>query len=162
MAFSVHCYGPAVAAFLNEKEGPDQLSKTDPLTLFPGARFPREALAGLWLYFDDLDRSHHISQELSTQEASFWHGIMHRREPDPSNAAYWFRRVGRHAIFPALHQAALEAGYPSSATEWDPYGWIDYWESARRRPGSEEHGIAMAVQQIEWELLFDHCARAES
>jgi hypothetical protein len=162
MDFSAHSYGPAVAAFLNKKEGPNELSKAAPLTLFPGARFPREAMSGLWLHFDDLDRSHHISQELSTQEASFWHGIMHRREPDPSNAAYWFRRVGRHALFPALQQAAQEAGYPSSSTEWNPYAWIDYWERARRRPGSEEHGIAMAVQQIEWELLFDYCARAES
>ena len=48
-------------------------------------------LAGLWLYHDFLDESHSISQEIATSTGSFWHGIMHRREPDPSNAKYWFR-----------------------------------------------------------------------
>ncbi|MBM3796805.1 MAG: hypothetical protein FJW31_22770 [Acidobacteria bacterium] len=72
-------------------------------TLFPDSRLPEEAMAELWLLFDDLDRSHQIYQRLDSREAAFWHGIVHRREPDPANAAYWFRRVGRrHAIFPAL------------------------------------------------------------
>src|SRR6516162_5234245 len=50
-------------------------------------------LAGLWLFHDFLDESHKISQDIDTVEGSYWHGILHRREPDYSNAAYWFRRV---------------------------------------------------------------------
>ena len=42
-------------------------------------------LSGLWLRFDFLDRSHTISQDIHTSTGSFWHGIMHRREPDWSN-----------------------------------------------------------------------------
>src|SRR6185295_10328040 len=38
--------------------------------------------AGLLLRYDFLDESHHISQELETPGGSYWHGIMHRREPD--------------------------------------------------------------------------------
>src|SRR5439155_27265178 len=39
-------------------------------------------LAGLWLWFDYLDESHSLSQDIHTPEGSFWHGIMHRREGD--------------------------------------------------------------------------------
>ena len=37
-------------------------------------------LAGLWLYHDFLDESHHLSQEIETSSGSYWHGLMHRRE----------------------------------------------------------------------------------
>ena len=36
--------------------------------------------AALWLYADDLDRSHRICQQIEDATGSFWHGIMHRRE----------------------------------------------------------------------------------
>jgi hypothetical protein len=42
-------------------------------------------LAGLWLYHDFLDPSHTISQGIDTPEGSYWHGLMHRREPDAEN-----------------------------------------------------------------------------
>jgi hypothetical protein len=86
---------------------------------------------------------------------------MHRQEPDPANAGYWFRRVGSHPIFPALRDAASESGFPVQ-DKWDPFAFIDYCEQARRRPGSIEENIAMAVQFAEWQLLFDYCARPRS
>ena len=46
--------------------------------------------SGLWLLHNYLDESHQISQEISSATGSFWHGIMHRREADFSNAKYWF------------------------------------------------------------------------
>lgn len=59
--------------------------------------------AGLLLLWDHVDESHQISQTMEGQgtprTADYWHGIMHRREPDAGNAAWWFRRVGSH---PAL------------------------------------------------------------
>src|SRR5690554_1595201 len=57
--------------------------------------------AGLWLYIDELDRSHTISQRMHDATGSFWHGIMHRREGDFGNSHYWFRRTGDH---PVMHQ----------------------------------------------------------
>lgn len=126
--------------------------------LFSGARHPQAALSGLYLYFCGYDESHRISQDLASVEGSFWHGIMHRQEPDPGNAAYWFRRVGRHPLFPALHQAASDLGY-SSAREWDPFAFIDFCETARHKAGSRDEDLAMSVQLAEWQLLFDYCAR---
>ena len=162
MAFSPASYGNAVERFLVGSLSADDLAAADPSSLFPHSPFPREAMSGLWLLFDDLHRSHAISQGLASPEAAFWHGIMHRREPDPSNAAYWFRRVGRHVVFPSLATAAAQVGYPAASSQWDPFAWIDYWERARLHPGSPQHAVALAVQRVEWEILFDHCARPEN
>ena len=62
--------------------------------------------AGLLLLTDHADASHEFSQRNEgrgdPRTADYWHGLMHRREPDAGNAAYWFRRVGNH---PALVEA---------------------------------------------------------
>ena len=93
-------------------------------------------LAGLWLRFDFLDESHRISQEIDNQTGSFWHGIMHRREPDYGNAKYWFRRVGRHPSFAALGDSArvialtsppeTAADFLKQQENWDPFAFIDF------------------------------------
>ncbi len=133
--------------------------------IFPRAYSPAAALGGLWLYYSQLEEAHAIVQNVPSAEGSFWHGIMHRREPDAGNASYWFRRVGRHSCFPALAEAAwgIAARYPEAKyavrPEWDPFLFIDFCEEARRAPGSTSMQAAMEIQLAEWQLLFDFCAR---
>jgi hypothetical protein len=189
-AFNPQIYGPLVAellamAPLNElgRGGPniDARAALESLTdegLFPAsACLDRDLVAAcrsaLWLRHDFLHESHAISQDIRSREGSFWHGIMHRREPDPDNSKYWFRRVGEHPVFEPLRQAAAElatqsrrgraAEFLATQPMWDPYRWIDLCESARKgQAGEDAEILCRRIQLCEWELLFDYCHRLAS
>lgn len=113
-------------------------------------------LAGLWLYCGRFEESHGISQDLGTVEGSYWHAILHRQEPDDWNSGYWFRRVGRHAIFEELGLRAQGAGYGNG--RWDAEAFIRTCAEARREGGSKE-ALAREIQHIEFELLLGWCLR---
>lgn len=124
--------------------------------------------AGLLLYHDLLEESHTISQSIANSTGSFWHGIMHRREPDYSNSKYWLHRVGAHPIFAALQKEAARlaaAGPRDSASEflinqkeWDPFAFIDLCEAcARQRSNTEQ--LCRELQLCEWRLLFAYSFR---
>lgn len=140
------------------------LRSTSATELFGDVRSPEGALSGLWLLFSCFEDSHKVSQDLDTPEGSYWHGILHRQEPDAFNAKYWFRRVGHHPIFPDLLEAvkqlpSADGHRLASADRWDPIAFVDACESARKQAGGVEERFAREVQRIEWELLFDYCAR---
>jgi hypothetical protein len=126
--------------------------------LFPGASSPEAALAGLYLYFSRWDEAHETADSVHHPNGYYWHAIVHRQEPDAWNSGYWFRQTGRHPVFVALQKEAAALGY-DAGPEWDPFVFIDYCESAGKRAGSNEEALAMQVQLVEWQLLFDHCAR---
>ena len=124
-------------------------------------------LAGIWLWNGFLDRSHEISQNIDTPEGSWWHGIMHRREPDPDNAAYWFRRVGDHPLFSALgdrvQKHATQTELPDETqwllhcTDWNPNQFIEACEAARCDSNEDVRRVLREVAAIEWYTLFDYC-----
>ncbi len=168
MAFDAQAYGPDVAAILAIDGNGERLMPLAPAgcssdqarvtllarkatDLFPHARFPEAALSGLFLYFSCLDEAHKIAQDISGAEGSYWHGIMHRQEPDPANAAYWFRKVGSHPVSERLREA--DTRYPG------PMEFIDMCEKARHMPHSAAERTALEIQRLEWQLLFDWCAR---
>src|SRR5262245_63172112 len=121
MDASLSAYGPAITELLDDRlpalgpGTPDESvrPKLKALALnrsLAGAKIvdfvaSRCVLSGLWLWHDFLDESHRLSQDIDTVEGSYWHAIMHRREPDYGNAKYWFRRVEQHEIFDQLAAA---------------------------------------------------------
>jgi hypothetical protein len=124
--------------------------------------FALACMSGLWLYHDFLDESHSISQDLHTIEGSYWHAIMHRREPDYWNSKYWFKRVGSHPIYPELNQAILNLAkgrmWPTflNSETWDPEGFVDLCEK-QADPSMMAHEFCRRIQRIEWGMLFTYC-----
>jgi hypothetical protein len=118
--------------------------------------------AGLLQVHDFWDASHEAAQradDLGERVVSpYWHGIAHRREPDPGNAAYWFRRVGRHAAFVPLADAArplLDARTADrliAGGSWNPFAFIDVCGEARRDDAVEH--LARALQRLEMIALL--------
>ncbi|HEY3788482.1 MAG TPA: hypothetical protein VGL71_06485 [Urbifossiella sp.] len=154
-AFNPNVYGPAIAPLLESGRLPE-LGPGSPNLAMKAALesldLSRLCRAGLWLSHDFLDESHAISQELETAEGSFWHAIMHRREPDASNSKYWWRRVGPHPVLKRLISEAPSIGYNYT----NPLDFVDLCERVRGTNSAEEM-LARRVQILEWQLLFDHC-----
>jgi hypothetical protein len=159
---------PLVSSVCSSEAARDRLKGQAAAYLFSGAYAPPEALGALWLYFSCFNECHEIVQDLNSPEASFWHAILHRQEPDAANSAYWFRCVGTHPVFPDLLAAAKQIvdQYPNSgfrlAAKWDPFSFVNFCEKARQAPGSPSERAALEIQRAEWQLLFDHCARSRS
>ncbi len=130
--------------------------------------------SALWLRFNYLGESHALSQGIATPSGSYWHGIMHRREPDYSNAKYWFRRVGEHPLFDTLAAAVAPlvgnalpelvsgsdvSGSGTSSPLWDPFLFVDLC-AANAASKSEQEELCRRIADLEWQLLFDYCYRA--
>lgn len=61
----------------------------------PPAQLPA-ALVALW--YDakgDWDRAHKVAQDIDDEDGAWIHAYLHRKEGDPGNAAYWYRRAGK-------------------------------------------------------------------
>ena len=181
MVFQPQTYGPAFSALLSETRtnpldggspNTGMRSALDALSIdsaFAGQKVADADMAeccvsAAWLYHNYLDESHTISQAIHSTSGSYWHGIMHRREPDFPNSKYWFRKVGDHDVFEAVVEAARktasdvpeEASFLAGQTAWDPYAFIDLCESALGGQ-SQTDSVCRDVQQGEFEILFDYC-----
>jgi hypothetical protein len=153
--------------------GLSRLRQTEADALFDGDKpashdFAQCTRSALFLYFSALDESHKISQDISSGTGSYLHGIMHRQEPDYSNSKYWFRRTGRHELFPTLREECTRLRYRSEPVEqrlgarpeWDPDWFIDQCEQATN--GNSPQDVASdleSIQRLEWRLVFDYSYR---
>lgn len=123
--------------------------------------------AGLLLVADAWDEAHEVAQELDTVEGSYWHGIVHRREPDAGNAKYWFRRVGIHPVFarlgewdsrwPPAAKQVFDTLIPSGA--WAPFAFIDLCVGNADAASPDLRPALVAIQAREIRLLLDYCIR---
>ena len=156
--------GNAEAKAVLEMLKPDQLLAVPIRRTEPA----RALLSGIWLWHDWLEESHVISQSLNSPTGSFWHAIMHRREGDFSNSKYWYARTGRHEIYAALGAHAAVAINPLPADKpllrllrdtWDPEAFVDLVQHVSTRPEDPRLRAVQELQRIEWQLLFEHCAR---
>lgn len=141
---------------------------------FPDSTRPRRlAMAAALLQVHDFwDESHEAAQQagdLGERDFSaYWHAIAHRREPNPPNAAYWFRQVGPHPLFDRLvsesRSLLREPGDPrriapviADAT-WDPFRFIELCTGASR--GTKAAALALRLQRLELRTLFDATLQA--
>lgn len=139
----------AVSEFLSEKS----------------SDIPDIVWAGLLLANGEDEASHRVSQSFEGEsDFDYWHGLMHRREPDYGNASYWFRRVGQHPAFDDLPTAIKrifatinDVSVPPFAEEtWSAADAIEYFHRAADQPGSELERHARLIQQAEIANLLRH------
>jgi len=132
----------------------------------PAAIHPSVRSAVL-LWHDYLDESHTISQNIPSADGSFLHGIMHRREPDYSNAKYWFHRAANHRSFSDIAKLVTRLLETKGETElaaklaprgdWDPFAFVEACRQAAELPLSDAGGQSLqAVQEIEFDCLLAH------
>lgn len=123
--------------------------------------------AAALLWHDHHDAAHAIVQDDTSAEGSFLHAILHRREPDPANAGYWFRRVGNHPAYAAIAKRVttlLEGDeyarwrdliVPDG--EWAPDAFVDAAYVANQ--SEYIYPIFQRVQRIEMNALLEHLTR---
>jgi hypothetical protein len=115
----------------------------------PEARCVRSLL---FLAAGGMDQAHRIVQEISTSDAAYIHGIVHRIDDDFDNARYWFRRAGMHPAAAEMYRrAAAHSRTVANRPNWDPLLVSDLVETSRTTGVTEELRV---ILMIEFEVIL--------
>jgi hypothetical protein len=159
----------APAAEILQSTHPDQLLSVP----VKSPAYAAALLAALWLWHDGLDECHRIVQnppdEKSTSTYAFWHAIMHRREGDFSNSKYWYARCTNHPVLQTLAAQAGAIVNPAPADKsllritangWNPNAFVDLAEALSAKESDPRLPVAVQLQRLEWQVLWNHCLAA--
>jgi hypothetical protein len=142
------------------------LKTLSPAALFPDVEEPEAPMSGLWLYFSCFEEAHELANYCETEEGYLWHAIVHRQEGDLGNAAYWFRKAGRHPVYRRLAPEVVKITRQHPRVDfrtgrWDPFSFLSFCERVKYQPDTLQLKVALEIQRVEWQILFDYCARPQ-
>jgi hypothetical protein len=113
----------------------------------------------LFIAAGGLDQAHRLVQEISTSDAAYIHGVVHRIDDDFDNARYWFRRARTHPAAAEMYRRAAANGLTvASRPIWDPSLVTDMVETSRTAGVTEE---LRAILTIEFETLVQFLSNTD-
>ena len=116
------------------------------------------AIGLIYLRHGHLEAAHQLSQDISGQLGDWLHSIMHRLEGDYSNAHYWDRRTGEHALFADI-DAAIKASDHDLRSNYSPAALTDAVAGLNGAFDSDRAEEIRAIQGIEIAELFGFLTR---
>lgn len=125
----------------------------------------------VWLWQDHSEEAHEAVQDLHDRESSWIHAILHRREPDYSNARYWFHRVGQPAAYATLGdrvKAWLKTSGDNSLLKevmpngkWDGLGMVAACEASDIESEDQPRIRALIqIQVLEFRMVLEQLISA--
>ena len=128
--------------------------------------------AGAFWLHGFLDESHELCQKDHTTEGSYWHALMHRSEGDFSNSMYWYQKVGKHTIFPALraeveNMEGIGSGFEKARrtllleSQWSPAPFVNLCQRAYQGSLGESE-LLQRIAAAEYDLLMGYLLQRES
>ena len=101
----------------------------------------------LFLAAGGLSQAHRIVQEMSTTDAAYIHGVIHRVDDDFDNARYWFRGARVHPAAAEMYRrASASSPTMSQSAGWDPILVTDLLEKSRSSGVSEELQTLLTIE----------------
>ena|ERR1700730_1762469 len=139
---------------LPDKQLIQQVAVADEHKIAPATGLQASCTRSLLLFAGGgIDEAHRIVQEMSTTDAAYIHGVIHRADDDFGNARYWFRRARMHPAGAEMYRrAAANSLAIAHQPIWDPVLVTDMVERSRTAGVTEE---LRAILTIEFEVLLE-------